>query len=164
MMENTDKRVEFLSYIRTPLSESSIVVLLSANNIKYERSQLYSDFIQSLLGIIFDTYMGDDITSGIERVNHFKWCWGKNIENFKEEGIHFAHTQIGYDYFLEFMYEVYYSIPDKDNKPHIPLTISSLWYRLFSYDATKTRSDVDNFIEVYEILDKSLKKGQKNII
>ena len=164
MMENIDKRTEFLSYIRTPLSNSSVVVLLSANNVKYERTQLYGDFIQSLLAIAFDTYMGDDITNEIDRVNHFKWCWDKNLKNFNEEGIPFSHTEEGYDYFLEFMYEVYYSIPDKDNKPHIPNTISSLWFKLFSYDSIKTRSDVDNLIEIYGILDKSLKKGQKNII
>jgi len=161
-MENINKTLEFLSYIKTPLSEGSVVVLLSANNIKYERSQLYSDFVQSLLALIFDTYMGDNITPEKERINHFKWCWLKNIENFKEEGIYFSDLKEAYDYFLEFMCEVYYSIDDKDGKPQIPLTISSLWYKLFSYETTKTRSDVDNLIEVYKILDKSLKKGQKN--
>lgn len=161
-MENINKTLEFLSYIKTPLSEASIVVLLSANNIKYERSRLYGDFVQSLLSLIFDTYMGDDITPESERIRHFQWCWYKNIDNFKEEGIYFAHTKEAYDYFLEFMYEIYYSIPGKDNKPQIPLTICGLWDKLFSYNTIKTRSDVDNFIEVYTILDKSLKKGQKN--
>ena len=33
-MENIDKTIEFLSYIKSPLSESSIAVLLIANNIK----------------------------------------------------------------------------------------------------------------------------------
>ena len=162
-MENINKTLEFLSYIKSPLSESSIVVLLSANNIKYERSQLYGDFVQSLLHLVFDTYMGDDIMSESDRFEHFKWCWDKNIENFKEEGICFKDTPEAYHYFLEFTHEVYYSIPGKDNKPVIPATICSLWRRLFSYHTTKTRSDVDNFIEVYTILDKSLKKGQKNM-
>ena len=163
-MEDTNKKIRFLNYIRTPLSENSIVVLLSANSIKYERSQLYGDFIQSLLAIIFDTYMGDEITNDIDKINHFKWCWDKNLSNFKDEGINFSDTKESYEYFLEFMYEVYYSIPNKETKPHIPSTISILWFKLFSYDTIKTRSDIDNFIEVYKILDKSLKKGQKNII
>ena len=164
MMDNINKKIEFLSYIRTPLSENSIVVLLSANNIKYERSQLYGDFIQSLLAIVFDTYMGDEITQEVDKVSHFKWCWNKNLNNFKDESINFSYTQESYDYFLEFMYEVFYSIPNKETKPHIPYTISVLWFKLFSYETIKTRSDVDNFIEVYSILDKSLKKGHKNII
>ena len=82
-MENIDKSLKFLSYIKTPLSENSVNVLLSANNIKYDCAQLYSDFVQSLFTLIFDTYMGDDITSEIDRIYHFKWCWKKNIENFK---------------------------------------------------------------------------------
>ncbi len=163
-MNNANKKIEFLSYIRTPLSENSIVVLLSANNIKHERSQLYGDFIQSLLAIVFDTYLGDEITQEVDKVSHFKWCWDKNLKNFKDEGINFSQSKEAYDYFLEFMYEVYYSIPNKETKPHIPSTISILWFKLFSYETIKTRSDVDNFIEVYTILDKSLKKGQKNII
>ena len=158
-MEDINKSLEFLSYIKTPLSDNSVNVLLSANNIKYDCAQLYSDFVQSLLTLIFDTYMGDDITSEIDRIYHFKWCWKKNIENFNEEGINFVHTQDGYYYFLEFMCEVYYSIHQKETKPQIPQTIKNLWYKLFSYESKKTRSDVDNFIEIYNILDKSLKKG-----
>ena len=159
MMENIDKKTDFLSYIRTPLSSNSVNVLLSANNIKYDCSQLYSDFIQSLMSIVFDTYMGDDITNESDRTNHFNWCWYKNLNNFKKENIYFSHTQEAYDYFTEFMQEVYYSIPDKESKPHIGSTICNLWLKLFSYNTIKTRSDIDNFIEVYAILDKSLKKG-----
>jgi hypothetical protein len=158
-MEDINKSLEFLSYIKTPLSDNSVNVLLSANNIKYDCAQLYSDFVQSLFTLIFDTYMGDDITSEINRIYHFKWCWNKNIENFNEEGINFVNTQDGYYYFLEFMCEVYYSVQEKNSKPQIPQTIKNLWYKLFSYESKKTRSDVDNFIEIYNILDKSLKKG-----
>ena len=57
------------------------------------------------------------------------------------------------------MCEVYYSIHQKETKPQIPQTIKNLWYKLFSYESKKTRSDIDNFIEIYNILDKSLKKG-----
>ena len=157
-MKDINKSLEFLSYIKTPLSENSINVLLNANNIKYDCSQLYSDFVQSLFSLIFDTYMGDDITSEIDRIYHFKWCWKKNIENFNEEGINFVDTKDAYYYFLEFMCEVYYSAEEKESKPQIPETIKKLWYKLFSYGPQKTRSDIDNFIEIYNILDKSLKK------
>ena len=159
MMDNKNKKRDLLSYIKTPLSENSIAVLYSAHNIRYERCQLYSDFIQSLLLIIFDTYMGDDIMSDEEKVKHFNWCWNKNISNFKKEGIIFNNTDIGFNYFLEFILEVFYSVNDKESKPHISVTIRTLWLLLFSYNRTKTRSDIDNLIEIYGILDKSLKKG-----
>jgi hypothetical protein len=162
-VEKKDNILNFLSYIKTPLSENSIAVLYSANDIKYEKCQLFSDFVQSLIMLVFDTYMGDDITSDGDKVNHFRWCWEKNIINFKEEGIHFADTDDSFNYFLEFMLEVYYKISHKDEKQHIPITIRALWLSVFSYHRVKTRSDMDNFIEVYKILDKSLKKGQKKV-
>ncbi len=164
MMEREDKKKEFLSYIKTPLSENSIAVLYSANNIRYEKCLLFSDYVQSLLTLIFDTYMGDDITSDDDKFKHFEWCWNKNIENFKDEGIHFGTTNSSYNYFLEFMMEVFYTITTKGGKEHIPITIRTLWLSVFSYNRMKTRSDMDNFIEIYGILEKSLKKGQKNAL
>jgi len=157
-MEKEDKTRKFLSYIKTPLSEDSVAVLYSANNIRYEKCLLFNDFVQSLLTLIFDTYMGDDFTSDEDKVNHFKWCWNKNINNFKEEGIHFNESKEAYDYFLEFMMEVFYMLNDKDNR-NVPITIRTLWISVFSYNKLKTRSDMDNFIEIYKILDESLKKG-----
>ena len=163
-MEREYKARNFLSYIKTPLSENSIAVLYSANNIRYEKCLLFSDYVQSLLSLIFDTYMGDDITSDDDKIKHFQWCWYKNIENFQEEGIHFGDTGNSYNYFLEFMMEVFYTIGGKENKKHIPITIQTLWLSVFSYNRMKTRSDMDNFVEIYGILDKSLKKGEKNAL
>jgi hypothetical protein len=158
-MENTNKKIKFLNYIKTPLSEGSIAVLLSANCIRYERVQLYNDFVQSLFHLIFDTYMGDNFTSEPNRFAHFKWCWDRNINNFKNEGIIFENTEEAYDYFLEFIYETYYSVPEKENKPKMTSTICELWEKLFSQNTIKTRSDIDNFLDVYNILDNSLKKS-----
>jgi len=160
-MEREKKTRDFLSYIKTPLSENSITVLYSANNINYEKCKLFSDYIQSLLSLIFDTYMGDDITSDAHKIKHFQWCWNKNIENFKEEEIYFHDTDESFNYFIEFITEVFYNINGKDTKKHIPITIRTLWLSVFSYNKIKTRSDMDNFVEIYNILDKSLKKGKK---
>lgn len=159
MTEKDNKIVNFLSYIKTPLSEQSINILYSTNNVRYDKCQLFSDYIQSLLITVFDTYMGDDIMDEEDRIEHFKWCWQKNNGNFKEEGIVFGHCDEAQDYFLEFMTEVFYSVKGKKDKPHIQLTIRSLWMSIFSYNKIKTRSDVDNFIDIYTILDKSLRKG-----
>lgn len=156
-MEKRDKTLDFLSYIKTPLSEESVTVLYSANNIRYEKCLLFSDYVQSLLTLIFDTYMGDDFTSDEDKVNHFKWCWNKNIDNFKEEGIYFNDSKEGYNYFLEFMMEVFYKFKDKNNR-NVPITIRTLWVSVFSFNKLKTRSDMDNFLEIYKILDESLKK------
>jgi len=158
MIENADKNIEFLSYIGSPLSENSIAVIYSANNISFDRCELFSDYVQSLLYIIFDTYLGDEITEEEDKLKHFEWCWKKNIDNFKLEGIKFSTKGESFDYFKEFMIEVFYNIENKESKK-IKGIITSLWDTIFSYNGMKTSSDMDNFIEIYKILEKSIKKG-----
>jgi hypothetical protein len=159
-VKEKDKISRVLSYIKTPLSEDSINILYASNNIDYDKCVLFSDYVQSLFALIFDTYMGDDVTTNTkDKIRHFDWCWFKNIENFKSEGIYFQDTDDTFNYFIEFMMEVFYSIDDKEDKNHLPMTIRTLWLGVFSFNKVKTRSDVENFIEVYKILDKSLKKG-----
>jgi hypothetical protein len=99
--------------------------------------------------------MGDDITNLEHQIMHFKWCWNKNIANFKEEGIEFKGNDLYY-YFLEFMLEVFYTSPDKnfnDNKG-----ILKIWYYVFDYTKGKSNSDMDTLIEIYQIFEDSLKK------
>ena len=169
MIEKPDKNIKFLSYIGTPLSENSISVLYSANNINFERCELFSDYVQSLLSIIFDTYLGDDITEDDDndiddidedddKIKHFEWCWIKNIENFEKENIKFSIKSESFDYFKEFMIEVFYNVELKEENKIKPI-IKNLWNSIFSYNGTKTSSDMDNFIEIYKILENSLKKG-----
>jgi len=155
-MVNKNKTLDLLNYINTPMSRESIIVLYNANNITHEKCELYSDFIQSVILIVFDTYMGDEITSVAERKNHFKWCWDKNIENFKKEGIGVASIKL-YNYFLEFMNEVYYSTTNKNENTKISTNILKLWSYIFDYDNNKSKSDMDTLIEVYKLLEVSIK-------
>ena len=155
-MVNKNKTLELLNYINTPMSRESITVLYNANNITHEKCELYSDFIQSVILIVFDTYMGDDITDIAQRKNHFKWCWDKNIENFKKEGIGVASLKL-YNYFLEFMNEVYYSTTNKSENTKINTNILKLWSYIFDYDNNKSKSDMDTLIEVYKLLEVSIK-------
>jgi hypothetical protein len=126
------------------------------NNIKPEKCELYSDFIQSLLAIAFDTYLGDDITELHDQIAHFKWCWNKNYNNFIKEGLFFENPRL-YDYFLEFMLEVYYTSNDKFDNVYSELNILRLWGNIFNYNKIKTKSDVDTLIEIYKIMDVSVK-------
>jgi hypothetical protein len=108
--------------------------------------------------LVFDTYLGDVITTEKQQIEHFNWCWDKNISNFKEEGIEFKSINELQSYFKEFMVEVFYAIEDKDDKPYINENLISLWEYIFDYKKPKSRSDIDSFIEIYNIFDKSLKK------
>lgn len=156
-MIDKNKTLKFLDYINKPMSRESIIVLYSANNIKYEKCELYSDFIQSLIFLIYDTYLGDDITNEEEQKNHFNWCWDKNIDNFKKENISFKDIKIK-NYFLEFMLEVYYPITKKDENQIALDNIIKLWSYIFDYNNNKSKSDIDTLIEVYQMFENSLKK------
>lgn len=154
---NKFDKISFLAYIHNPMSRESIEMLYESNNIKFEKCELYSDFVQSLLLLVFNTYMGDENTNLENQFKHFKWCWDKNIRNFEEEGI-FFNSQKLYNYYLEFVFEVFYSNPDKDNYDDNEKGILRTWSDIFSYTSIKTNSDVDTMIEIYNIFEQSLKK------
>jgi len=158
-MSNNKNKIRFMNYITSPLSDDSVTVLYSTNNVKFDRVNLYLDFVVSLFTIVFDTYLGDDITSQTQQINHFEWCWNKNIENFKKEDINFEYNIELKNYFSEFTLEVFYNLDDKDNNPNVHRNIMNLWQHIFNYKGIKSRADVDSFIEIYNIFDKSLKNA-----
>lgn len=163
-MKNNDGKInKFLGHLNTPLSEVTINKIYVSNKISYEKCQLFNDYVQSQLHLIFDTYMGDDIMSDADKVIHFDWCWEKNRRNFNKEGITFGYTEESYDYFMAFIFEVFYSVEDKTNKTHIHENIKKIWGKIFYYSHDKTYLELDNLIGIYTILDKSLKYGQKKL-
>ena len=156
MMSNTRKTQEFLSYIRTPLSQNSLNVLYSANSVKYERCQLFSDFTESLIAKVSDTYMGDEFTKPVQRMEHFKWCWDENIEDFSNENINLKHSAELFHYFQQFMVDSFYVSTDKSDMETLKHKLTKLWKYILSYTTNKTRSDVDTFLDVYRIFEKTL--------
>jgi len=155
-MNNKYDKLSFLAYIHNPISRESMNVLYASNNLKYEKCELYSDFVQSLLMLTFDTYMGDDIMAVDDQIKHFNWCWNKVVENFKLEGVLFNSNKL-YDYFLEFMLEVFYSYDNKKRFDYTDKGLLKIWYDIFDYDKIKTQADMDTLIEIYGIFEKSLK-------
>ena len=152
---NKFNKNSFLGYINNPITKEDMMLFYKENNIKYEKCELYSDFALSLIMTIFDTYMGDDVTPLDDQFKHFEWAWQKTILNFVEEGLDFEGNLL-YEYFLEFMLEVYYPIINK-NEITIDKKISKLRLDIFDYHRIKTNSDIDALIEIYVIFEKSLK-------
>ena len=143
-------------YHNLPLTMDVINIQYSANNIIPERCELYGDFIQSFLNLVFKTYLGDDITDLSEREAHFNWCWDKTIENFSKEDISFQSRDGLYEYFRIYLFTTFYIISDKN----IILELSSnrLWKITFDYNKVKTQSDIDNLLEVYNLFSFSIGK------
>ena len=81
---------EFIEYISKPLTSDEMNLLYKANDINYDRCNLYYDFITSLNRKVVNTFLGDDVINSEEDVkNHFKWCFNDVVEKFSQEGIYF---------------------------------------------------------------------------
>jgi hypothetical protein len=150
-MEHNDKNINKRK--NKIMTKESVFMTYEANNVKFERCELYNDFVQSLLRLVFDTYMGDDVTDTNNKLKHFKWCWDKNLNNFKEEGVFFFGDKL-YEYFLAYMNEVFYS-PKKDSDYDNEKEHLDMWHNLFNYTKQKTSYELDTFIEIYKIFEKS---------
>jgi hypothetical protein len=142
------------------ITEDKIYSLYMSDNLSHDKMCLFSDFIQSLFVLVFDTFMGDDITNDIEKINHFEWCWKKNIENFKLEGIEFRTTEEAYTFFLEFLLEAFYMIQEKDLKEHLPIAIRTLWLTLYNLGFNKTKYEWNTLIKSYKIVNGMVKNSQ----
>lgn len=131
--------------------------IVNKYNVSFELTQLFNDFSQSLFIIIFKTYLGDDISSPEDKLNHFNWSWNKNLDNFKEEGIIFHDTDLAYDYFLEFAVTFFYLIDKEDSLAEIELSIRLILAKLFTFNEGKTNREIENFLKLYKILEKTVK-------
>lgn len=151
---------EFMSYMIDPLTYEQMNLLYKANDVKYDKCNLYYDVIKTLNKLIADTYLGDEyIINDNQKLEHYNWCFKTVIENFKKEKIIFDNINDLKDYFFFFYDELFYKDKDKniekiDNLPEL----SFKFYRL------KSRSDMDIMIELYRLFEKSLNEKIKNTI
>lgn len=156
MMGKGKKHIELLEYINNPLSIESMNLLYSANNICIEKVQVCSDFTLSLIQLIFDTYLGDDITNDEDKEKHFNWCWDTTLKNFKRENINLTMDGELKTYFLDFMSLTYYQHENKSGESTITHNINKLWVELFDMGGVKPRAEVDTFLEVYRLFNEAI--------
>ncbi len=155
-MKYNIRQKNLLVYINDPISRETLNLYYAANDVKIERCELYNDYLQSLYMLVFDTYLGDDITDLHEQINHFKWCWDRNNQNFIKEGLYFKNSKL-YDYCLEFILEVFYCSLDKNEDENNEETILKLWRDIFNYDKPKSNSEIDTLIELYLLFNEAIK-------
>lgn len=132
--------------VEPTISKESMYFIYSSNNIIPEKCSLYNDFLQSLYLLIFDTYLGDDITDLHDQLKHFDWCWNKTIEIFRLEGFDFENIRF-HDNILELTLEMYYTLCDKDET-----RIIDMFNSLFTYDKLKTSADVRVLVDLYYLM------------
>jgi len=147
-MENS----EFVNYITNPLTIDQMNLLYKANDVKFDRCNLYYDFIKSLNKVIVDTYLGSEyITTDREVNEHYLWCFNNIVDNFKEESIVFDDVVRLKEYFFYFYDELFYKNGDK-----VLNKLDNLAELSFDFHKIKSRSDIDIMIELYKLFEKSL--------
>jgi hypothetical protein len=147
------KSFDFIEYISKPMERKDIHLILKINGFITERGDLLLDFCKSLTEKIIRTYLGDDVMSLEDREKHFQWCWESVLKDFGKELIYFTKKGDLRDYFEYFFYEIFYSEETKEEKSFE----KTLYFviKSFNYNMIRTKSEIDNYLDLYKIFNKS---------
>jgi len=152
----------FFKWLSEPMKSEDVNTWYLVNNIIPELSDLFEDFCFSFYYLIKETYLGyvfennrsTQITMSEEdKLNHFKWCWNKTIENFSKENITFEFSENDYKYFRDFFFEVFYQTESNEMKE----ALGDFLKQLFNRKRPISQSDIEMFTDVYKTLERSLK-------
>jgi len=157
-MSNKSENIkQFFKYLSKPLPMETTDAAYFNNSVVFERSELYADFTLTLNEYIVSTYLGDDFTNDDEKINHYNWCWDRTCEFLDQPKIRFTDNDRVYKYFMNFYFDTFYLIPNKEEEKEGINYLCKVWEHIFNYRITKTRSELDSFIELYVIFEKSYK-------
>ena len=148
------------NYISKQVDPEEVDIWFKVNNIIPEKMELYYDFCYSLFSLMVTTYLGgapETSETGVimnddDNLQHFKWCWSKNIENFKREEINFNDEGEHFDYFYSLFTEVFYS----QKREEIRNSINHFFDDLFNREKPFTQVDLDLVYNLYKSLDKNI--------
>lgn len=157
----------FFTYISKPVDREEVKLWLEVNDICYHKFELYSDFVNSLVELIYDTYLGNDTSKTTNIVledednsKHFDWCWERVIDNFKKENITFIKKGEHYDFFKGFIIETFYN--QKINE--VKFSLDKFFKEIFYLDGPHTMSDLDLLKQIYKSLDKNIQNNNLQTI
>ena len=150
----------FFSYISKPITQDEFEFWMDSNDICFLKLELFRDFVVSLVDLIYDTYLGDDSTNETkitlsydEDLAHFNWCWKKNLENFKKEGLFFEIDGEHYEFMKTFIDETFYAQKSKE----VRMSLVKFFQEVFNTETMFTKSDLDLLTTLYKSLEKNMK-------
>jgi len=151
-MENNKGYIEFLT---SESQKNQIDTWYKAYNIVYEKTQLYRDFLISLLDLLDSTYLGNDALIEEDDIKkHFLWCFNEIVSNFEKEKIYFRRDGFYIEYLWTFFHKTFYLSESEDKLKRIRQYL----YNLFVFNYGKTKTDLEMLTEFYTILNQNLKK------
>lgn len=150
------KEKDLKKYMGKSLTMESLNRVYRNVNIDSELSVLYRDIILTLNNLIFRTFPGDDVMEKEDYRNHFNFCWNKTLDTFKAEDIEIKSNDLLFLYFYDFYTDIFYSLDDKSSHKVIDANMNKLWSYMFNTHTRKSQSDLDVFLELYELFDASV--------
>jgi hypothetical protein len=130
--------------------------MLRAYNIKgvnFDKVNIFSEFITELINTVYDTFLGNDsINNEQDIITHFKWCYDKVAK--RSTLYKFEDNQELYDYFMEyFRINIYLCEESRD--------IDFDYFTFFlKPNENEQRFQIDSFLDLYDIFDRTEKKGR----
>ena len=151
-MKNKESHIKLIT---TDSYENQIDIWYKSHNIIREKTELYCDFVMTLLDIIEETYLGRDVLATREDItNHFNWCFKSVITKFEHEKIHFKSIGDHYEYFFIFFWETFYL----NENPDRSIKIKSFFHKLFDYNQVKNEIEFGFLLELYKLFEQNLIK------
>jgi len=127
-----------------------------------DRVEIYKDFALNLLYYIYDYYLDRETLNNDQDIwNHFKWCYKKVCEEFREENLDFTQNKELKQYFFKYYYHQFYTA--NQNQDTSLIYFEKFWRNVFDIDKQKNKNILNLLIELYDIYDKSVSL-EKNIL
>ncbi len=158
-----------MNWLTNPISKNKINIALKENNIKQELIDLFRDFLLYLYSKIKDSYVGNFLFEDEHDVYyiftdkqidiHFNWVLTRIVNNFKKENINFNFTDEDYFFIREFITTIFYEVESEEELNNNNKFINEI----MCIKKIKTQAQLDNFIEMYNLLYKSLKINENAV-
>lgn len=159
-MKNNKVRIDTVYKDNDTYNELELMKELKANNIIKERLELYRDFVVNLICYAHTTYFGREFLKCDEDIKgHFNWAFNRVLNEFKQEGLIFHHTEELNEYFFEYFVQQFYNF---ETLPPIKQYIS-FWSDIFTVQPKKQKNIMNVLVDLYQMFDNSL-DNKKNLV
>ena len=124
---------------------------LKKYTIIFERAKIYKDFVLNLLLYIDKYYLDKEtLNKDTDINNHFKFCFNKVVNDFKNENIDFSKNYDLFEYFKSYFYLSYYKTKEINIEK-----IKKFWHKIFDITNQREKKYINILVESYAIFEKS---------
>lgn len=137
------------------IPQADIMSLFKRRGVEDYKVTKFQAFTRDLINQVYDTFLGNDCINNMEDIRtHYKWCYSVVSDKHLSNHYKYSENQDLYDYFLEYFLMNIYAVEESREEDF------KFFSFLFDYPAISVKMDVDTFLDLYEVFDKTPKKGR----